>query len=30
MHAVATSLSDDEIAIVTRYLATQRKDEKQP
>jgi sulfide dehydrogenase cytochrome subunit len=30
MHAVATSLSDDEIAIVTRYLAAQRKDGKQP
>ena len=28
MHAVATSLSDDEIAIVARYLAAQRKDEQ--
>ncbi|HZF32565.1 MAG TPA: c-type cytochrome [Candidatus Angelobacter sp.] len=30
MHAVATSLSDDEIAIVTRYLAAQGKNGKQP
>jgi sulfide dehydrogenase cytochrome subunit len=30
MHAVAMSLTDDEIAIVTRYLAAQKKDAKQP